>query len=194
MQRSAFVFSALVLINFFTSGLVAIRAITVTAIKITTCNMTGALQNAEIKPEWCDEIYSLSDIITAVKDCDVAVTSLPGTSETDDIFNEEFFANMKAGSYFVNVGRGNSVDENALSNALKSGHLAGAALDVFKAEPLPRDHFLYDTPNLIITPHCAGDSALELTCDIVVDIFIKNLQCYANGEPILTEVNRKTGY
>ena len=156
--------------------------------------IVGVRKNAKTKPDWCDEIYSVSEIKSAVFDCDIVVSSLPGTTETNSIFDEEFFECMKPGSYFVNVGRGNSVDEKALYNALKSGHLAGAALDVFKTEPLPADHFLHDAPNLIITPHCAGDSALELTCDIVTDIFAQNLKHYKKGETLTTQINRKTGY
>lgn len=156
--------------------------------------IVGIRKNAQNKPDWCDEVYSIDELICVVSDCDAVVSSLPKTKETDNLFNVDFFANMKQGSYFVNVGRGNSVDEEALSDALKSGHLAGGALDVFKEEPLPKESFLYDTPNLIITPHCAGDTALSLTCDKIIQIFTQNLALYAAGKQLLTKVDRKSGY
>lgn len=147
-----------------------------------------------VKPDWCDEIYTTADIKEAVKDCDIVVSAIPFTPQTADLYDREFFAAMKEGSYFVNVGRGKSVVEDDLCEALTSGHLAGAALDVFRTEPLPPDHPLWSQKNLLITPHCAGDMAMAYTRQRVTDIFIENLEAYGKGEQIPNFVDREKGY
>lgn len=146
------------------------------------------------KPEWCDELYLTGDMKKAVSGCDAVVASLPLTPLTEGIFDREFFAAMKQGSYFVNVGRGPSVDEDALIEALKSGHLAGAALDVFVKEPLDEESPLWETENLLITPHCAGDTALPYTRQRITDIFVQNMNEYARGEIPSAAVDVKKGY
>lgn len=146
------------------------------------------------KPSWCDELFLTADMKKAVSECDAVVASLPLTRETAGIFDEEFFASMKEGSYFVHVGRGPSVDEDALVRALESGHLAGAALDVFVREPLPGDSPLWDTKGLLITPHCAGDVALPYTRERITDIFVQNMNEYARGETPSAAVDVKKGY
>ncbi|MBO4359971.1 MAG: D-2-hydroxyacid dehydrogenase [Eubacteriaceae bacterium] len=146
------------------------------------------------KPHWCDELYLTADLKKAVSDCDAVVASLPLTPQTEGIFDAEFFGAMKEGSYFVNVGRGPSVVEDALIEALESGHLAGAALDVFVKEPLDPESPLWDTKGLLITPHCAGDTALPYTRQRIVDIFVENLAQYARGETPSAAVDIKKGY
>ena len=146
------------------------------------------------KPYWCDELFVSDDMKKAVSDCDAVVASLPLTNLTEGIFDEGFFASMKEGSYFVNVGRGPSVDEDALARALESGRLAGAALDVFVQEPLPEDSPLWDTKGLLITPHCAGDVALAHTRERITDIFVRNMDEYARGEIPSAAVDVKKGY
>ena len=87
---------------------------------------------------------------------DALIMILPAGDDTADALNAERLGQLKQGAYVVNVGRGNSVDEAALLEALQSGQLGGAALDVFKKEPLPEDSPLWDAPNVLITPHGAG--------------------------------------
>ena len=96
------------------------------------------------------------DLAEELRRTDALIMILPAGDATADALNEERLGQLKQGAYVVNVGRGNSVDEAALVEALKSGHLAGAALDVFKKEPLPEDSPLWDAPNVLITPHAAG--------------------------------------
>lgn len=88
---------------------------------------------------------------------DVLVSLLPATAETTELFDASVFESLKPGAVFVNVGRGATVDENALLDALASGRLRSAAIDVTQTEPLPADSPLWDTPNLVITPHVAGN-------------------------------------
>ena len=88
---------------------------------------------------------------------DVLVSLLPATADTAELFDASVFESLKPGAVFVNVGRGATVDENALIDALASGQLRSAAIDVTQTEPLPADSALWDTPNLVITPHVAGN-------------------------------------
>nr|WP_227992958.1 NAD(P)-dependent oxidoreductase [Pseudactinotalea sp. HY160] len=87
---------------------------------------------------------------------DALVSILPGTAATDSIISREVFGALPAHAWFVNVGRGSVVDDDALLEALRAGTIAGAALDVFRTEPLPADSPLWAAPNLILTPHSAG--------------------------------------
>ena len=82
----------------------------------------------------------------------------------------------------------------ALAEALNAGRIAGAALDVFVPEPLPRDHFLWETKNLLITPHVAGNMSLGYTRDKDVDMFCEDLENFAAGRPLAHLVNGKLGY
>jgi phosphoglycerate dehydrogenase-like enzyme len=88
---------------------------------------------------------------------------------------------MKPGAYFVNVGRGPLVDEAALLDALRSGHLGGAGLDVFVEEPLPAGSPWWDAPNTIVTPH--NSAAVPSIAGKVADIFLDNLRRHAAGTP-----------
>jgi phosphoglycerate dehydrogenase-like enzyme len=88
---------------------------------------------------------------------DVLVSLLPATADTAELFDASVFASVKPGAVFVNVGRGATVDEGALIAALESGRIRAAAVDVTQTEPLPADSSLWDAPNLVITPHVAGN-------------------------------------
>ena len=101
---------------------------------------------------------------------------------------------LPEGAYVVNVGRGSAIDEDALADSLESGKLGGAALDVFRTEPLPKDSRLWNTKNLIITPHVAGNLTLEYTIKRNVELFCENLICYAEGLPMNQVVDRNRGY
>ena len=101
---------------------------------------------------------------------------------------------MAQDAYVINVGRGTAVDQQALYDALKSGKLAGAALDVAVPEPLPQDHFLWEAPNLILTPHVSGNMSLAKTCQLVIDIFLRNLEHWTRGEAMEHLVDIQQGY
>ena len=93
--------------------------------------------------------------------------------------NRVALAALKPGSVFVNIGRGQAVDEQALVDALKSGHIAFATLDVFAVEPLPASSPLWDMPNVLISPHSA--SAMPTENERLVELFSHNLRCYLDG-------------
>ena len=131
--------------------------------------------------------FSFDQLHGVLARADWVAVALPLTDNTRQIFNAETFAIMKPGACFINVGRGELVDEESLVAALQSGHLAGAALDVFATEPLPTNSPLWDMDNVIITPHSSSASAQSgLRSE---DIFLKNLARYVAGEPMLNEVN-----
>lgn len=111
---------------------------------------------------------------------DWVAVALPLAPNTNHLFNEATFSSMKPGSFFINVGRGELVDETALINALSSGHLAGAGLDVFATEPLPEDSPLWSMDNVLITPHSSGASQNSgLRAE---EIFIRNFSSFVHQQ------------
>ena len=102
------------------------------------------------------------------------------------------FEAMEPWARFVNVGRGSTVDQRALLRALETGAIAGAALDVFEEEPLPEDDPLWTVPNVIVSPHMAGDAAGWR--EGVVELFVRNLERYLTGRPLLNVVDKARGY
>jgi len=100
----------------------------------------------------------LTDLATVISAADVLSLHAPATEDTHHLMRSETFATMKPGSYLINCARGSLVDQDALLEALSSGHLAGAALDVTEPEPLPAGHPLLEHPNTIITPHIASST------------------------------------
>lgn len=124
--------------------------------------------------------YGLGELKTAVADADFIVNLLPLNASTQEVFSAEIFAAMKQSAYFVNIGRGQTVDEAALVAALKGGKIAGAGLDVFQKEPLPADSALHELENVILTPHVAGLSQQYWRRQ--GDLFSQNLYRYLEGE------------
>jgi len=134
--------------------------------------------------ERLDEVLAASDVV---------VNILPATEETNRLFDAARFARMKDGAIFVNIGRGSSVDTDALVEALRSGRLGGAGLDVFDPEPLPEDHPLWGMDNVIMTPHIGG--LTEQYKQRLADIFVDNLRAYlATGSPGRNVVDYRVSY
>lgn len=141
-----------------------------------------------------DRIVTLSDLNRVLPETDILVMALPSTGETAGVLSRERIALLPPQAIVVNVGRGTAVDQEALAEALNGGRISGAALDVFVPEPLPRDHFLWDTKNLLITPHVAGNMSLGYTRDRDVDMFCEDLENFTAGRPLAHLVDRKLGY
>jgi len=125
-------------------------------------------------------------------EADFIVNTTPLTPATTGVFDAGFFAAAKQGAYFVNVGRGRSVVQADLVDALKSGRIAGAGLDVTDPEPLPADHPLWKFPNVIITPHVSADSDADQ--QVRFAILRENLRRYVAGEKMLSVVDVAKGY
>ena len=141
-----------------------------------------------------DEVYPISQLDQLLPTAQTLVMALPGTAETEHVLNRERITLLPDTAYVINVGRGSAVDQEALMDALNQDQLAGAALDVFVPEPLPKDHPLWETKNLIITPHVSGNLTLGYTRDVNVEMFCEDLANYAAGRPLKGLVDRKLGY
>lgn len=141
-------------------------------------------------PACMDELHVTGELKELLPRADAVVSFLPSTDESRGLFGQELFALMKKGSFFVNGGRGDLVCTEALCDALESGHLAGAALDVTDPEPLPEDHRLWDIPNAFVTPHVSGFYHLPETLRNVVAICTENVRRYEAGEPLRNTVKR----
>jgi len=105
--------------------------------------------------------------------CNILICLLPLTPETTDILNKVTLAAMPAGSYLINVGRGGHLVEADLLDALNSGHIAGATLDVFREEPLGRDNPFWHHPNVTVTPHIAALTLPQSAGPVIADIVKK---------------------
>lgn len=143
--------------------------------------------------EGFDEVHTTDKLDELLPTVDVVALSLPETPQTIDLFNEARFALMKEGSYLLNVGRGSAVNQDALLNALRTGKLAGASIDVTTPEPLPTDHPLWQEENLLLTPHISGFYYLKATHDNVIQIACDNLKAWPNG-PFISRTSFETGY
>lgn len=141
-----------------------------------------------------DEMYTFDRLDKILPKTEILVMALPSTPETIGILSRERIALLPKDAIVVNVGRGTAIDQEALMEALNEERIAGAALDVLVPEPLPVDHPLWDTKNLIITPHISGNMSLGITRDLDVAMFCEDLENYAAGRPLKRYVNRNIGY
>jgi len=141
-----------------------------------------------------DEVHPIADLDRVLPDTKILVMALPGTAETVHILNRARIALLPRDAYVINVGRGTAIDQAPLMEALNEGRIAGAALDVMDPEPLPQDHPLWTTKNLILTPHVSGNMTLGYTCDTNVKMFCEDLKNYAAGRPLNGFVDRAKGY
>lgn len=132
------------------------------------------------KIEAVDQFYGPEALVQVIQEVDYFIISAPSTPQTYKMVGTKLLSCMKPTAFLINLGRGDIVDEEALINALKTGKIAGVALDVFSTTPLPKDHPLWGIKNVIITPHVAG------LCDIQVEqvcsIFEENLRRFIRGE------------
>ena len=157
-------------------------------------SVTGVRRTLRPADPAFDRIITFRELDEVLPETDILVSALPHTAETAGVLSRERIGLLPGGAILINVGRGTALDQEALMDALRSGHLAGAALDVMVPEPLPADHPLWTTPNLLLTPHISGNMSLDHTCDVDVDFFCEDLERFARGLPLLRAVDRKRGY
>jgi phosphoglycerate dehydrogenase-like enzyme len=157
-------------------------------------SMTGVNRRGSNPDNIYDRIVSLKEIDEVLPETDVLILSLPATDETIGLFDEARLNRLPEGSYIVNVGRGNVLDEKALERMLREGRLGGAALDVFEKEPLDRDSTLWDCPRLILTTHVAGNWTLPHTVEKIVSLFTADFENYCTGKPMKQLVDLEAGY
>jgi phosphoglycerate dehydrogenase-like enzyme len=144
------------------------------------------------KPECVAELWRLNRFGELLEQSDVVVICAPLTPETEGMFDRAAFQRMRRHALLINVTRGRIVDGAALMEALTTGQIGGAGLDVVPWEPLPDDHPLWSMENVIITPHCAGGSPLRIGRS--VDLFSENLRRDLAGEPLLSVIDKQKGY
>ncbi|MEJ2292994.1 MAG: D-2-hydroxyacid dehydrogenase [Deinococcales bacterium] len=154
--------------------------------------VTGLRRNPSKAAEGVDRMVGLDALDEVLPEADVVVLTVPLTDETRDLLSAERIGRMKPGAVLVNIGRGGTVDEQALAAALADGRLRGAALDVFETEPLPPGSPLWGLPNLLITSHYAG--ATPRYGERAMALALDNLQRYVAGEPLKNVVDKKLGY
>jgi len=157
-------------------------------------HITGIRKSERPKPDFADEVYTADKLDELLPLADVVVLAVPDTGETQKLMSKERIAKLKKGSILVNVGRGSAVDTNALVEALEKGDIYGAALDVTDPEPLPADHALWKTPNVIVTPHISGGHKLPETYRRLCEIAIANYEAFINDKPLKNIVDFTKGY
>lgn len=146
----------------------------------------------EVEAPGVSSIRPVSELAQVASSVDALVLALPGTDETREMLSREVLAAVKPGITIVNVGRGTTVDEPALIEALQDGRVGFAALDVTFVEPLPPESPLWDLPNVLISPHTAAISPHEPR--LIAELFAENARRLLDGEPLLNRVNTREFY
>jgi len=149
-------------------------------------HVIGVARTAQPNPA-ADETVAIDAATEAYQRADAIVVTLPGTEATRHLIDRATIEAFKPSAVFVNVGRGMVVDQAALVDALVSGAIRGAVLDVFSPEPLPPDNPLWTLPNVVLSPHTAALSVREN--QRIVELFCDNLRRFAVGEPMRNVIN-----
>lgn len=154
----------------------------------------GVRRGVHETPDYCKAMYTMENMDEIIGECDIVALSLPETGETVHLFDENRLRKMKKGAILVNVGRGSAIVTEDLLKVMREGYLSGACLDVTDPEPLPKNHPLWNTEHVYITPHISGRFNAAVTYDYVLNIMRTNLIHYLNNEPLEHVVNKKLGY
>lgn len=136
------------------------------------------------------EVFTPDKLSIFLKDVDILISMLPGTPETENIIRKDTIELLPKGAWIINVGRGSQIKDDDLLEALDSGHIKGAVLDVFRTEPLPSSHEFWGHPQILITSHTA--SAIEAT--VGGEIIANNIRKFVSGEQIDALVDLEQGY
>jgi phosphoglycerate dehydrogenase-like enzyme len=150
--------------------------------------VVGVDARREDVPEGVSELHRPEALDSLLPQADFVILTIPHTPQTEGLFNAERFALMKRTAFFINIGRGKTTKLDALNDALRNGTIAGAGLDVYEIEPLPRDHPLWTAPNAILTPHVA-DRGPDLD-PARVSIIAENARRFAAGQPLINVVDK----
>ena len=143
--------------------------------------------------EGCSKVITIDNIDSVLPDADFLYLAVPATPETKNLINRERLNMLKPTCGIVNIGRQSVMDYDALCEKLTKNEIAGAILDVFTPEPIAKNSKLWDTPNLIITPHVSSDDHGNYV-KLTLDIFIKNLKLFISSKPLINQVDKKLGY
>jgi len=160
------------------------KVATAFGMKTTGVNRSGRSTNA------FDQVIPVDRLHNVLVDVDYLVATLPATKETTNLLDAAMLARLPAHACFINVGRSNIVDDDALMRSLRDNQLGGAVLDVFDTEPLPEDSPLWETPNLVVTAHKAAPSQPSL----IAPVFVENYRRYWEKQPLKYVVEFERGY
>lgn len=144
------------------------------------------------RPAYVEHLLPPDRLFDVLPACDIIILCVPLTDRTRGMIDARALAAMKPGAVLINVARGPVVVEESLVDALESGHLSGAGLDVTEVEPLPPTSRLWDLPNVIITPHVGAQSRTRY--DDATRLFSENLQRFLRGEPMLNLIDKVLGF
>jgi len=172
-------------------GLGGIGRQTARLIKGLGARVLGAKRNPE-PVDHVDEVWGVDDLPELVAQADAIVFTLPGTAETAGLYNADLMAATKPGAVIVNVGRGSVIDEPAMIQALRSGRLGSAFLDVFAEEPLPADSPLWEMPQVVIAPHTAALNPSEDRR--IAELFARNLRRFIDGDELINVIDTQQFY
>jgi phosphoglycerate dehydrogenase-like enzyme len=152
----------------------------------------GLTRSGKGDSTFAEKILPVAELNAALLQADYVVIAAPETPETKNLIGAEQLARMRRGARLINIARGSLLDEAALVDALRRGHLGGAALDVTSMEPLPADSPLWRTPNLFITPHTSAIS--ERLWNRETELFLKLLEEWFSGKEMSNRVDFARGY
>jgi phosphoglycerate dehydrogenase-like enzyme len=141
-----------------------------------------------------DKAFAREELHQMLAESDYVIAAAPNTPETLRMLSDAEFAAMKPTAVIINVGRGTVIDESAMVRALETKHIAGAALDVFEAEPLPPTSKLWSMPNVLISPHCTDRTRDPDWLDMAMRRFVSNFYRFLKGEPLEFLVDKRAGY
>ena len=141
----------------------------------------------------CSKIYTIDKIDSILPEADILYLALPETPETKNLINRKRLNLLKSTCGIVNIGRQSAIDYDALCEKLTKNELAGAILDVFEPEPIESNSKLWDTPNLVITPHVSSDDG-ESYVRLTLELFVKNLKLFIENKPLVNQIDKKLGY
>jgi len=155
-------------------------------------HVTGVRTTAAPHPH-CDVVVAEAELDRVLPETEFLLLAAPNTPETRGILDRRRIALLPKGAGVVNIGRGALIEQDALLDALDSGHLGGAVLDVFTPEPVPEGHRLWNTPNLIMSPHTCADDPMTYN-PLTLDVFFENLRALNAGQMPPTIVRMDRGY
>jgi phosphoglycerate dehydrogenase-like enzyme len=152
----------------------------------------GVRRDPSVGAEGVERMVGNDQLLEVLPEADFVVLTVPLTQETAGMIGERELRAMKQSAYIINIGRGKTIDQDALIRALQEGQIAGAGLDVTDPEPLPEDSPLWDLENVIITAHYSG--LTPHYNERAMEIFMDNLRRYQAGEELRNVVNKNLGY
>lgn len=143
------------------------------------------------KPSFVEKIWGPDGLQSLLRESDFVVICTPHTPKTRKMITLKELKSMKRTAFLINIGRGIVVDLKDLSDILRNGDIAGAGLDVFEQEPLPKGHPLWKMKNVIITPHIAAMGLLDMYQERRVNLFLENMKRFSEGKSLINVVDKK---